>query len=145
LLTWFGICFTYIQFHKGLKAQGIDRHQFPYASKFNPYAAYFAAVSIIFICIFSGWSVFLKGSWDTATFVTNYLPLVLFPIFYFTARYINGVPLVKPADMDFKSGLAEIEADTYVFTLLSWVIVNLFALGMMNPHRRTSLRSSGVG
>jgi amino acid transporter len=121
-MTWFGICFTYIRFYKGLKAQGIDRYQFPYASKLNPYAAYYALVWIILICFFSGWSVFLKGSWDTATFVTNYLPFILFPILYVTSRFINGIPLVKPADMDFKSGLAEIEADTYVFTLPSWAI-----------------------
>jgi amino acid transporter len=82
----------------------------------NPYAAWYALVWILVICVFSGFSVFLKGSWDTATFVTNYLPLVLFPILYFGSRFYNGIPLIEPADMDFKSGLDEIEADTYVFT-----------------------------
>jgi len=113
LMTWFGIVFTYIRFYKGLKVQGIDRSTFPYAHKLNPYAAYYALVWILIICFFSGWSVFLKGNWDPAVFVTNYLPFILFPILYIVSRFINKVPLIKPEDMDFKSGLAEIEADTY--------------------------------
>lgn len=113
LMTWFGICFTYIRFHKGMKAQGIDRTKLPYASKLNPYAAWYALVWIIIICFFSGFSVFLDGGWDTATFVTNYLPFALFPILYFTMRLISRVPLIKPEDMDFQTGLAEIEAATY--------------------------------
>ena len=112
-MTWFGICVTYIQFYKGLKAQGIDRSSLPYASKLNPYAAWYALVWIIVICFFSGFSVFLPGHWSTATFVTNYLPFILFPILYFTMRIVTRIPMIKPEDMDFKSGLAEIEAATY--------------------------------
>lgn len=113
LMTWFGICFTYIRFYKGMKVQGISRKDLPYASRFQPYAAWYAIVWILVICFFSGFSVFLKGNWDTATFVTNYLPFILFPILYFTTRIIQGIPMVKPEDMDFKSGLAEILADSY--------------------------------
>jgi yeast amino acid transporter len=112
-MTWFGICFTYIQFYKGLKVQGIDRSSLPYASKLNPYAAWYALVWIIVICFFSGFSVFLPGNWSTATFVTNYLPFILFPILYSTMRIVTRIPMIKPGDMDFKSGLAEIEAATY--------------------------------
>ncbi|KAG8789686.1 hypothetical protein FRC19_000983 [Serendipita sp. 401] len=113
LMTWWGICFTYTRFYKGLKSQGIDRSKLPYASKLNPYAAYYALVSILIICLFSAWDVFLKGKWNTARFVTNYLPFALFPILYFIARYFNKTPLVKPSEMDFQTGLAEIEAATY--------------------------------
>jgi amino acid transporter len=49
---------------------------------------------------------------DQATFVTNYLPLALFPILYVGARFYYRQPLVKPSEMDFTSGLAEIEADS---------------------------------
>lgn len=113
LMTWFGICVTYIRFHKGMKVQGISRTGLPYASKLNPYAAWYAIVWILIICFFSGFSVFLDGGWDTAFFVTNYLPFVLFPLLYVVMRLVSRVPLIKPEDMDFKSGLAEIEAATY--------------------------------
>ena len=62
---------------------------------------------------FSGWSVFLKGSWASDTFVTNYLPLALFPIMYVGARIWRRTHFIAAEDMDFKSGLAEVEAASY--------------------------------
>ncbi|KAJ8596545.1 amino acid permease [Rhizopogon salebrosus TDB-379] len=113
LMTWFGISVTYIRFYKGMKVQGIDRKTLPYSTRFQPYAAWYGACSTITICFFSGWSVFLKGKWDTATFVTNYILLIVWPILYIGARFYYGVKPVAPEDMDFKSDLAQIEADTY--------------------------------
>ncbi|KAI0078940.1 amino acid permease [Panus rudis PR-1116 ss-1] len=113
LMTWFGIAVTYIRFYAGFKQQGFDRSKLPYASALQPYAAWYAAIACIVVCFFSGWKVFLKDSWDTATFVTNYLPLALFPVLYVGAKLWRKVPIVKPQDMDFLSGLAEIEAACY--------------------------------
>lgn len=62
---------------------------------------------------FSGWSVFLKDNWDTATFVTNYLPLILFPIFYIGAKIWKRVPPRRPEEMDFVTNIKEIEAEMY--------------------------------
>jgi amino acid transporter len=114
LMTWFGISFTYTRFYAGLKAQGFNRDDLPYKSPLQPYAAWYALVWTLLICIFSGWQVFLKGNWAVDSFVTNYLPLVLFPIFYFGCKFtLYKQPMVKPEEMDFVSGLAEIEADCY--------------------------------
>ncbi|KAH9968928.1 amino acid permease [Russula dissimulans] len=113
LLTWFGIAYTYIRFYAGMKVHGIDRKTLPFSSPLQPYAAYYAAVSCLVICFFSGWSVFLRGNWNSADFVTNYLPLALFPVLYVGARLWTRVPHVKPSEMDFYTGLAEIEASTY--------------------------------
>ena len=57
--------------------------------------------------------MFLRGNWETDTFVTNYLPLILFPIMYVGARFWRRSRLVAPEDMDFQSGLAEVEAASY--------------------------------
>lgn len=57
--------------------------------------------------------MFLKDSWDTSSFVTNYLPFMLFPIMYVGARIWRRRGPIKPEDMDFVSGIAEIEAATY--------------------------------
>jgi hypothetical protein len=62
---------------------------------------------------FNGWSVFLRGNWNTVNFITSYLPQAMFPILYAGAKFWKGIPTVRPAEMDFYSGLAEIEADTY--------------------------------
>lgn len=114
LMTWFGIAFTYTRFYAGMKAQGIDRSKLPFSSVLQPYAAWYAVFATVIICFFSGFSVFLKDSWNTATFMTNYIPFILFPILYFSTRYLYyKQPMKTPEEMDFVSGLAEIEADTY--------------------------------
>lgn len=53
LITWTGICFTYLRFHAGMKAQGFDRKTLPFASRFQPYAAYFGFFATIIICFVS--------------------------------------------------------------------------------------------
>ncbi|KAJ7507461.1 amino acid permease [Mycena galericulata] len=118
LMTWFGISLTYIRFYKGMKAQGYERKHLPFASPLQPFAAWYAMIFCLVICFFSGWAVFLKGKWDAATFVTNYLPYALFPVLYAGAKlyyYRRGVPFAwKPAsELDFVTDIAQIEADTY--------------------------------
>lgn len=139
LMTWFGICVTYLRFRKGFVAQGFDKSILPYRSPLQPYAAWYGAISCPIVCLvsfpipasvsykitdhvqlkFSGWDVFLADSWDTASFVTNYLPLVLFPILFLISnmwtRYRMGVwrrPL-RPMEMDFVSNIKEVEDDSY--------------------------------
>ena len=96
---------------------------------------------------FSGWRVFLKGKWDTATFVTNYMPFGLFPILYITWKFKTGVPIVKAADMDFITDIDEIEADTYVFRPTSEMYQgDIYCLpDMTNLLRKTSSKLSGLG
>ncbi|KAF8640867.1 hypothetical protein AX17_000515 [Amanita inopinata Kibby_2008] len=113
LMTWFGICLTYIRFYRGLKAQGYDRKDLPFASRLQPFAAWYALIATFFICLFSGWDVFLKGRWATDVFVTNYLPLALFPIMYIGARLYYRQPVQRVEELDFVSGLKEIEEHTY--------------------------------
>ncbi|KAI0004296.1 amino acid permease [Russula compacta] len=113
LLTWFGISYTYTRFYAGMKIQGIDRKKLPFSSPLQPFAAWYATFSCLLICLFSGWSVFLHGRWNTANFITSYMPLVVFPILYFAAKFWTRVPAVRAADMDFYTGIAEIEASTF--------------------------------
>jgi amino acid transporter len=113
LMTWFGISVTYLRFYKGLQVQGIDRKTLPYYTNLQPYAAWWGVVSTLTVCFFSGWSVFLDGQWSTATFVTNYILLIVWPIMYFGARLYYRTKPVAAEDMDFKSDLAEIAADSY--------------------------------
>jgi len=118
LMTWFGICVTYIRFYKGMKAQGYERKHLPFASPLQPYAAWYAMIFCLVVCFFSGWSTFLKGNWVAADFVTNYLPLSLFPVLYAGAKYYyyrkgGSLYWVSIEKMDFVTNIAEIEADTY--------------------------------
>ena len=53
LMTWFGITITYVRFYAGMKAQGYDRRQLPYASKLQPYAAWYAMVLCFLVSLVS--------------------------------------------------------------------------------------------
>ncbi|WWC62397.1 uncharacterized protein I303_104993 [Kwoniella dejecticola CBS 10117] len=115
LMTWWGICFTYIRFEKGLRAQGISKSSLPYSNFLNKgaFAAKYAITMITIVLFFSGWSVFLKGEWDTATFVTNYLPLWLFPLLWVGYKLIKKSRFIRADEMDFVSGLDVVEAESY--------------------------------
>ncbi|ORY24876.1 amino acid permease [Naematelia encephala] len=82
ITSWFSICVMYLRFRRALDAQGINRADLPYRGPITKFGCYFALVVIFLTSLTSAWSVFLRGNWDTATFVTNYLPMVLFPILY---------------------------------------------------------------
>ncbi|KAG2117799.1 amino acid permease [Suillus discolor] len=113
LMTWFGISVTYLRFYKGMQVQGIDRKTLPYYTNLQPYAAWWGVIATITVCFFSGFSVFLNGNWSTATFMTNYILLITWPIMYLGARFYYGSKPVAAEDMDFTSDIAEIIADTY--------------------------------
>lgn len=77
----------------------------------------------------------LQGNWVVADFVTNYLPLALFPVLYLGAKFYywkqggslfwvsaekvcvvcllsQATPKTLKSKMDFVTNIAEIEADT---------------------------------
>ncbi|KAK7677520.1 hypothetical protein QCA50_019526 [Cerrena zonata] len=113
LMSWFGICITYLRFRQGLQVQGIDRKSLPYNGPGQPYLAWYGAILSLFVCFISGWTNFIKGNWATDQFVTNYMPFVLFPFLYIAARIWKHASLIPPMNMDFKTGLDEIEAASH--------------------------------
>jgi len=104
---------TYLRFRAGWEAQGLDRSLLPFKSSLQPYAAWYGATTIAVILLLSGFSVFLHGNWDTATFITYYIPLMFAPILFAVASFVMKSKFVKPEDMDFVTGLDEVIADTY--------------------------------
>lgn len=113
LTTWFGIGVIYLRFRKGFLAQGHKIRELPYSSRLQPFAAWWAVSASLMTLLFSAWEVFLRDNWSTATFMTDYLPVMLFPVLYGIVKVLKRAPLVKPSEMDFHSGIAEIEAMTH--------------------------------
>lgn len=50
LMSWFGICVTYVRFHKGMQRQGYDRSTLPFYSRFQPYLGWYGVISTIVVC-----------------------------------------------------------------------------------------------
>jgi amino acid transporter len=101
-----------------MKAQGIDMRTLPYHSKLNTgaFAAKYAATFISVILLFFAWNVFadVKSDKFAAGLITNYLPQVMFPLIYFAYKLIKKTRIIGVDEMDFVSGIAEIEADEEV-------------------------------
>ncbi|KAF8590199.1 amino acid transporter [Ramaria rubella] len=101
MLNWMGICITSIRFRNGLKAQGINPASLPYMSRLQPYAAWWSLCWVVVIILFADWSVFLKGEWDHASFITNYFPAPFFLIMYFGYKFAMKTKIVSVHEMDF--------------------------------------------
>lgn len=101
MINWLGICITSLRFRKGLKAHGIDPSSLPFSSRLQPYVAWWSLCWVILIIIFADWSVFLKGKWDHAAFISTYFPVPFFIVLYFGYKYYYKTQILKPSEMDF--------------------------------------------
>jgi len=113
LLTWFGIFITYIRWYEGTKVQpqNINRKELPFTAPLMPWAAYYGLVMVSLVIFFNGWAVFIHGNWDTATFVTSYIPLLLYVVLYFGYKFYNKTSFISLHDMDFITGSRDIEEE----------------------------------
>lgn len=109
LITWTGISIAYLRFYYAIKAQNIDRKSLPFTSIVQPFAGWYVLVATTIIIFFSGFSVFLEGNWNTANFVTNYLPIAVFVVLFFGYKLIVRSKLIPLTEVDLISGIREIE------------------------------------
>jgi amino acid transporter len=111
LFTWTSICIAYIQFHKALKAQGVDRNTLVFKSKFQPYTAWFALIYFGMIILFNGFSVFIHGNWDVTAFLAAYIGIPIYFLLYGFWKIFKRTKWVNPADADIYTGKAALDAE----------------------------------
>ena len=65
-----------------MNAQGVSRETLPWKSVLQPYTAWYGFIGSTIITLVAGFPVFLKGDWDTSTFVASYIgiPIFIVPI-----------------------------------------------------------------
>jgi amino acid transporter len=108
LITWDIILITYVRFYRGLAYNNIDRNTLPYKAPFQPYASYFGIFFISIIILFNGFQVFLSGEWVVDTFITAYICLPIFVVFYLFWKIAKRPKFVRIEDMDFTTGRREL-------------------------------------
>ncbi|GAA6044039.1 hypothetical protein JCM8097_001383 [Rhodosporidiobolus ruineniae] len=109
LINWWCILLSYLRFYYAAKVQGLDRSQFPYRAPFQPYLSYFGFFMITVIILFSGYTVFLKGNWDTGTFVTAYITIPWFAIMWVGWKWYKGTTFVRLNALDFETNRRELD------------------------------------
>lgn len=114
LFTWCSICVAYIQFHKALKAQGVDRNTLVFKSKFQPYTAWLAFFYFAMIIIFNGFHVFVGSrhqNWNVTDFLAAYIGIPIFFVLYAFWKVFKGSKWIDPADADISTGKAALDAE----------------------------------
>ncbi|GAA5865126.1 hypothetical protein JCM8547_007721 [Rhodosporidiobolus lusitaniae] len=104
LLAWMTLSFTFIRFYRGCKVQGVSRESFPWMSPFQPYTAWVGFIGSLVITLASGFSVFLKGNWDTQNFIASYIGIVLYIVPIIGWKVFKRSKFVRARDMDLFSG-----------------------------------------
>ncbi|GLB34703.1 putative general amino acid permease [Lyophyllum shimeji] len=82
LLNYAIISYTYIRFHKALKAQGISRDSLPHKGFWQPFCGYYALVGTLTMAFVGGYTVFLPGRWDVPTFLFSYAMIGVVPVLF---------------------------------------------------------------
>lgn len=73
IITWMNVLVTYIQFRKGVAAQGVDRSSWKFRATGGPIIAWIALAYFTILMFGNGFSGFTKGNWSTPDFVCNYM------------------------------------------------------------------------
>lgn len=108
LFSWVSICIAYIQFHKALKAQGIDRSTLVFRSPFQPYTAWFALIFFSIIILFNGFYVF--SPWSVDDFITAYIGVPIYFGLYIFWKIFKRSRWVSPYHADIHTGKAAMDA-----------------------------------
>ncbi|GAA5838134.1 hypothetical protein JCM5353_001508 [Sporobolomyces roseus] len=104
LLAWGTLSFAYVRFHKACKVQGLDRNEFPFKGRFQPYAAWFGTIGSLVITLAQGYAVFLKGNWDIQDFIASYIGIIIFIVPAVVWKFWKRTTFVRASTMDLYSG-----------------------------------------
>jgi amino acid transporter len=104
LLAWMTLCICYIRFYHACKAQNIDRNLLPMKGRLQPLAAYVGAIGSGIITLFSGFSVFLSGNWNTGSFIASYIGIAIYIVPYVVWKIVKRTKIAKASEIDLFSG-----------------------------------------
>jgi yeast amino acid transporter len=128
---------TYIFFHRACQAQSINRKEFPYFARLQPYCAWFGLAFEVVILFCLGYSVFLPGRWDIVDFFSNYAMLLLAPITYFGWKFAKRTKIVQPeqADLVWERPVFDAYEDTFIGAPLGFWTEILQLIGLRRSRR----------
>ncbi|CAK7221434.1 hypothetical protein SBRCBS47491_004524 [Sporothrix bragantina] len=98
LLYFMTATFTFIRFNKACQVQGFSRDNLPYKGWFQPYSAWFAFISQLFILIFYGYRSVVP--FQVSGFITAYFMPFLFPCLFFGWKFFKKTKFIRAQDVD---------------------------------------------
>lgn len=88
----------------------VSKTIYPYKVPLQPLLAYYGLFLAIFLNLATGFSVFLKGCWNTVDFITSYACLVLFVVLYFGYKIIMNTKILRLDQIQLDVGRKEHDA-----------------------------------
>ncbi|KAG6827366.1 hypothetical protein H0H92_012104 [Tricholoma furcatifolium] len=92
LLNYAIISFTYLRFYNALKVQGISRDTLPHKSIWQPFCGsirYYGLVGTFTMAFVGGYTVFLPGKWDVASFMFAYAMVGIVPVLFILWKIVH--------------------------------------------------------
>ncbi|KAJ2210896.1 hypothetical protein IW143_004113 [Coemansia sp. RSA 520] len=106
---WLGISLCHWRFRRSYIAQGYSLDDLPYVASFFPFGPVYACTLLVIIIIGQGYST-IWPKFDAVSFVSTYLAIPLFLVFWLTWKLTKRTKWIKLMDIDLTSGtLLEME------------------------------------
>lgn len=115
LVNYIVILITFLSYHKGCKAQGVDRRSGPYYGYLQPYGAWVALVLEIAIAFSYGYTAFRPC--NTSDVFANYTMQLLAPVLYTGWKLAKKTQITKAHEVDLqwaRSSIDRYEAEALV-------------------------------
>ncbi|KAE8154671.1 amino acid permease/ SLC12A domain-containing protein [Aspergillus avenaceus] len=111
LISWITVTWVHIRLMQAMKVQGISTAELPWHNRITRYSSWFAFISCIIILLTGGFTVFTKGNWDSATFVSAYIDIPLVLCLYGGYKVIYRTKTVRLEDIPLRQALEEARTD----------------------------------
>lgn len=104
--SWICCTIIYLRFRKATNVQNVT--DLPYRSRFQPWMSWISGSMFTLLLLLNGFRVFLKGQWNTVSFLTAYIGIPIFLALYLGHRFFVGRKdpwAHRPSEVDLITGL----------------------------------------
>ncbi|EGY15208.1 hypothetical protein VD0002_g5630 [Verticillium dahliae] len=109
LVSWSSILFNHIRLKLAMKRQNIPAEKLPWHNAWTFYTSCAALVMCLTILFTSGFSVFTKGNWDTAGFISSYLDIPLVTGAYLLWKVLKKTRFVSLDSVPLDSAFEQVD------------------------------------
>lgn len=107
LWGWGTICINALCLHYGLKAQGIDKSELPWAPPGQPYMGWIGLGMCIFVLLTNGFSIFVKHEFSAQEMVSAYASPVINILVFFGWKLYKRTKWVKSVDVPIRPWITQ--------------------------------------
>ncbi|CAK7241786.1 MAG: hypothetical protein STHCBS139747_003257 [Sporothrix thermara] len=108
LISWITILINHIRLRKAFRIQGVSARRLPWYNSWTEYSSWAGLVMCVLILLTGGFTVFTKGNWDAATFVSAYLDIPLVLAAYLFWKIYKRTSIVSLEHVQLQEALAQV-------------------------------------